>query len=487
MRHTFILYGFLALVGICSASADQQLFDRVICRDVAIIGGGASGTFAAFRLREDFNKSVVVIERSGRIGGHVATFDDHATNASIDYGVQTYIKYGPAESFFTRLGLQIGPGRSDPASLHSFVNSANGELLSKYKAPEFPEILPALKRYMEQVKKYNQYLTPGLWDFPAPNNIPSDLLLPFEDFAKKYDFEVAVPNIQVVANPGVGGFQGILAIHVLAFAFGYPVLDGILNTGFFNAVNASNSALYEKAYNLLKKDILLKTAVQSAERSSNGIRLIVKAADGKQTAIDAKQLLIAIPPSESNLGVLKLDQKEQDVFCQLTPTYSFVGIVRTSVLPRNHTVNFISQEAVPDHYLDLWKQPVALTFNPKGAPEEQLWQFLIASNKTMNSDQAKAKVLEGLKLLVSSHTFKNETYADADVAAETEILAFADHSSVLHRESAESYKKGFIQDFYSLQGHRSTWYTGSLWTEDFSSTVWAFTDTVLDKMIKAMK
>ncbi|KAF7193490.1 Beta-cyclopiazonate dehydrogenase [Pseudocercospora fuligena] len=481
------LHAFLALVGISSAFLDDQNVGKVICKDVAIIGGGAAGTFAAFRLREDFNKSIVVIERDAQIGGHVNTFYDTATNMSIEYGVQTYIKYGPAESFFIRLGLEIGPAKSDPASIPSFVNSANGELLSDYKAPAFPDVIPALKRYMEQAKRYNQYLAPGLWNFPAPKDIPDDLLLPFEEFAKKYDFEIAIPTIQVVANPGVGGFQGILALHVLAFAFGYPVTDGLLNNGFFNAANASNSALYEKAHGLLKDDILLKTSVHSAERSSDGIKLVVKAADGRQTAIEAKQLLIAVPPSDSNLDVFKLDQKEHDVFSRFTPTYSFVGILRTSALPKNHTVSFISAEAVPDHYFDLWKQPVTLTLNPKGEPEEQLWQFLIASNETMNGDQAKANVLKGLKLLVSSGTFKNETSADIDVAAETEILAFADHSSVLHREPAEVYKKGFIQDFYSLQGYRSTWYTGSLWTEDFSSTVWAFTDTVLDKMVKAIR
>ncbi|EME79484.1 uncharacterized protein MYCFIDRAFT_35024 [Pseudocercospora fijiensis CIRAD86] len=468
-----------------SALSSQQNFDSAICKDIAVIGGGAAGTYAAFRLRQDYNKSIVVIERGGRIGGHVDTFHDSTTNASIEYGVQTYIKYGPAESFFKLLGLEIGPARSDPPSVQSFINSANGELLSNYKAPS--DVIPALERYREQAKKYNQYLTPGLWDFPAPKHIPEDLLLPFEDFAKKYDFEVLIPTIQVVANPGVGGFQGTLALHVLAFAFGYPVTDALLTNGLFNAANASNSALYEKAYDLLKADILLKTAVHRAERSSDGIRLVVKAADGKQTAIEAKQLLIAVPPSHSNLGVFELDKKEHDVFSQFTPTYSFVGMLRTSVLPKNHTVSFIAERAVPDHYFDLRKQPYTLTLNPKGEPEEQLWQFLLASNETVNGDQAKAKVLEGLELLVSRGTFKNESTASVDLVAETEILAFADHSSVLHRQPAEAYKKGFIQDFYSLQGYRSTWYTGSLWTEDFSSTVWAFTDTVLEKMVKAMR
>jgi hypothetical protein len=37
--------------------------EDIIERDVAIIGGGASGAHAAFRLVEDFGKSVVVVEK----------------------------------------------------------------------------------------------------------------------------------------------------------------------------------------------------------------------------------------------------------------------------------------------------------------------------------------------------------------------------------------------------------------------------------------
>jgi len=46
---------------------DPSAFDPkdIIERDVAIIGGGASGAHAAFRLVEDFGKSVVVVEKQG--------------------------------------------------------------------------------------------------------------------------------------------------------------------------------------------------------------------------------------------------------------------------------------------------------------------------------------------------------------------------------------------------------------------------------------
>jgi uncharacterized NAD(P)/FAD-binding protein YdhS len=35
----------------------------IIYRDVAVIGGGASGAYAAVRLRDDFGKSIALIEK----------------------------------------------------------------------------------------------------------------------------------------------------------------------------------------------------------------------------------------------------------------------------------------------------------------------------------------------------------------------------------------------------------------------------------------
>lgn len=40
---------------------------HTITKDVVIIGGGASGAYAAIRLKEDYKKSVVVVEKEARL------------------------------------------------------------------------------------------------------------------------------------------------------------------------------------------------------------------------------------------------------------------------------------------------------------------------------------------------------------------------------------------------------------------------------------
>ncbi|KAJ9419690.1 hypothetical protein FOXG_19613 [Fusarium oxysporum f. sp. lycopersici 4287] len=47
--------------------------DTTLEVDVCIIGGGATGAYAAVRLREDYGKEVVVVEKQNRLGGHVQT------------------------------------------------------------------------------------------------------------------------------------------------------------------------------------------------------------------------------------------------------------------------------------------------------------------------------------------------------------------------------------------------------------------------------
>jgi len=50
-------------------SLDKSQFpsSKIITKDVLVIGGGASGAHAAVRLREDFRKSVVVVEKQDHL------------------------------------------------------------------------------------------------------------------------------------------------------------------------------------------------------------------------------------------------------------------------------------------------------------------------------------------------------------------------------------------------------------------------------------
>lgn len=83
---------FVALFAVSNAAPlpDERNFapQDIITRDVCIIGGGSTGTYSAVRLSQDLGKSVVVIEKTSRLGGHTETHTDPKTGGPIDYGVQ---------------------------------------------------------------------------------------------------------------------------------------------------------------------------------------------------------------------------------------------------------------------------------------------------------------------------------------------------------------------------------------------------------------
>ena len=65
------------LIALCLAAiffvAGDTLQDhscRTVAVDVAVVGGGASGSYAAVRLKEDYKKKVVLIEKEQRLAGY---------------------------------------------------------------------------------------------------------------------------------------------------------------------------------------------------------------------------------------------------------------------------------------------------------------------------------------------------------------------------------------------------------------------------------
>lgn len=60
--------------------------------DVAVIGGGVSGTYAAVRLH-DQKKCVALIEQQEYLGSNTETYVDPSTGTPIDIGVEIFKNY----------------------------------------------------------------------------------------------------------------------------------------------------------------------------------------------------------------------------------------------------------------------------------------------------------------------------------------------------------------------------------------------------------
>lgn len=65
MYNILLVCILIAVIPLETGAIDKGSFNAgsIIEKDVAILGGGAAGAHAAFRLREDLGKSIVLVEK----------------------------------------------------------------------------------------------------------------------------------------------------------------------------------------------------------------------------------------------------------------------------------------------------------------------------------------------------------------------------------------------------------------------------------------
>ncbi|KAL2163202.1 hypothetical protein VTH06DRAFT_5258 [Thermothelomyces fergusii] len=463
------------LVAATAVSATSWIPD-VIIRDVAIIGGGASGAYAAIRLKEDFKKSVVVIEKSDRMGGHVSTYDDPKTGSSFDYGVQTFNDYGPARAFFERMGVPVS---SAPrvALTSKYADFTTGALVD-FTPPSNDDRVAALTRFLNATAAYEQYTLPGYWDFPAPDKIPEDLLLPFGEFVEKYQLHAAVHQVFQVTGLGAGDMLNTLTLYVLG-AFGQPMIRAFLGQGAtFTPDSRRNIALYEAVQARLGNDVLLNTQVSHSLRTSIGHTLWTKSASGKTKIILARRLLVAMEPTADNLAPLSLDLVEQGTLSKFRHSHIHAGIVSHPSLPVNVSLVNTPAAASPANYLALPRPDFNVRFDYMGGGSD-LWRVMAVGDEAFTRDRAQALIRRNFAALVEAGTVRPRTPTPAQ---ELEFRAWADHGAMHMRVSAADLRAGFIQKLYALQGRRATWWTGGAFSVQFQAILWAFDDVLLPKM-----
>ncbi|RHZ51077.1 uncharacterized protein CDV56_102378 [Aspergillus thermomutatus] len=171
-----------AVASTTSSTFDLGRFNPqdIITRDVAVIGGGSAGTYSAISLK-DKGKSVIVIEKKDRIGGHTETYIDPATGTTIDMGVMIFHNITIVKHYFRRFDIPLANAPGFFQLLRNYDFRTGKEITLSF-TPSAAEVAAALTTYAAQLSKY-----PGLNDGVfLPNPVPEELYMPFGDFVQKY-------------------------------------------------------------------------------------------------------------------------------------------------------------------------------------------------------------------------------------------------------------------------------------------------------------
>jgi len=420
---------------------------RVIRRDVCIVGGGSAGTYAAVRLG-DLGRSVAVIEAQDRLGGHTETYHDPATGGTIDIGVVVFEDEPFVRAHFDRFGVglvRIAEGGGGGGTTR-YVDFRTGRPVAY--TPPVPAALPA---YLQEISRFGPIDT--FLDLPDPP--PADLVAPFADFVAKHDFGSIVPLVFGYGQ-GIGDVLGLPALYAIN-TFGQGVVSNILRGSFLTTAARDNSLLYERATEHLGGDVLLSSRAVRVERSRSGVRVLVAGPGGPQV-IEAKKLLVTIPPLVRDLAAVDLDGTERSVFGRFVPGAYYTSVVRLSGLPAGVGLDNVA----PETPYNLPPLPGIYMVGPTAIPG--LYNVKYGSPTPLPDAVVRREIQAGIERA----GLRFEGFA-----------TFAAHVPFELHLGPRDIAGGGYRRLNALQGRNRTYWSGAAWHSHNSARVWAGLERLL--------
>ncbi|PQE23377.1 amine flavin-containing superfamily protein [Rutstroemia sp. NJR-2017a WRK4] len=425
-------------------------------RDIVVIGGGSTGTYSAIRLL-DSGKSVVIVEKDYRLGGHTNTFTDPATGLTNDYGVMVFHNTSTVRNYTSRLNVTMAEAPASSSGPPLYADFRTGVVNSTFSDANYTG---GLQKYIQQLSKY-PYVENG---FDLPDPVPADLLLSFGDFAIKYDLGKDFLSFLFNFAQGLGDLLAHPTLYIFK-NFGLGVIQGA-TSGFLVTAANDNSLIYEYATSIIgEQNILFNSNILHVQRTTNCTRVIVKTPTGVKL-IEARQLVFTIPPKIDNLHGWDLSSSERNLFTQFNNSGYYGAVVNNTGIPASTSIVNIGSDT-PHGFAAL---PGAYAINPTNIPN--LFDVFFGSATSLSDDFVKSSILAE----VSRLQIPNKTASTPD------IVAYTRHTPFELWVGADQIEKGFYRDLYALQGQRGTWYTGAAFHTHDSSLLWEFTEGVIKRI-----
>jgi beta-cyclopiazonate dehydrogenase len=432
--------------------------EDIITRDVCILGGGATGTYAAVQLREQ-GHSIALVEKKDRMGGHAETL--YLPNGEyVNYGVEGYFNNDITKDFFNQLDVDYEPLL--PGSIITEnVNFNTGERVLPGNEPITTAAAAVL--YRTAIEQFD-YLASGA--YYLPDEVPEVLLRPFREFVEAHALQGAMDLIFMFAE-NLGDLLEAPLLYVIQ-NFGITHINALLGGGYIRPKNGTDE-LFSKAANYIdEQNIFYETTVSRAKRNSTGVEMIVQSADGSRKLIKAKKLLITFPPTLSSLSGFDLRKEESSLFAKWRHMNYYAAAITNTGLPDGINVANTNPDNQPG---SLPLPPFQWELEYSGVPGYFMTKIVAEANFT--TEDAKDLIKSDLKRMGETGAFS---------ITEPEIAAFASHSPETLIVDVNDVRDGFYRKLYALQGQQSTYYTGYTFCTDYSTPLWNYTSSVLDMM-----
>ncbi|KAK3305228.1 uncharacterized protein B0T15DRAFT_555170 [Chaetomium strumarium] len=441
--------------------------EDIIDRDVVILGGGATGTYAAVQLRQQ-GHSVALVEQKSRLGGHAETV--YLPNGGyVNYGVEGYFNNEITKDYFAQLNIDYEP-LLPAAVLSEYVDFRTGKRVLPGNDIVTTAIAAAL--YRVAIEQFD-YLATGA--YYLPDEVPEVLLRPFREFVESHGLHRAVDLIFTFAN-NVGNMLDTPLLYVI-MNFGIPQVDALLKGGYIRPKNGTD-ALFNAAATYIDETTNIfynSTAIHTLRTNDGtGVQVTIQNSQtNSRTLIRAKKLLVAFPPTLDKLAGFDLREDETALFAKWTHRNYYAAAVRAPSLP---SAGFNILNTNPAN------QPGSLPTTPfqwaleySGVPGYFMSKIVGEANFT--EEAARRMVLDEIRRMSDAGTFRMK-----DGEEEPELVAFASHSPETLMVHVDEIRAGFYDRLYALQGRYSTYYTGYTFCTDYSTVLWNYTAAVVQMM-----
>ncbi|KAH6898101.1 flavin-containing superfamily amine oxidase-like protein [Thelonectria olida] len=466
-----LLVTVLSLLAVETSASRPHRYEKLVERDVVIVGGGSSGTYAAVRLLDE-DVSVVVLEKEDHLGGHTVTYTDPDTHQPFNLGVIIYHESEIVRNYFGRFGVALKKSADfNGGSLYYDFDTGRPVDYTPVSAQALGAVI---QRYAQLISTKYPYLSLG-YDLPDP--VPKELLEPYSEFIKKNGFEDLV---QFVNNIGSNAGDLLKRPTLYGIKLFSPLLIKAAADGFINAASGDNRDLYRGAQKLLKKQdsVLYKSTITKIRRSADGVMVWIDT-PGQKVLVKAKKLVFAIPPLKKNLQKVGLDltSKESKLFAKFTGFLYGSAVFTHSGFDATKSFTNVGTNT-PYHLLRL---PGSFTYGPLigKVATNKISTYYGGLDPTLSEKQIKNIIEDQLCNLEEQ---------GAIGPGEPHFKYFGNHSPYHMHVSKKDVEEGFYKNVYALEGQHNTFWTGAAFVDNDSTLLWTWTEAyLLPRILASLK